>query len=326
MLASILALFGCKPSSSSTTPAAAPSSWGKCTVLAAKEDHPSKVISDGTSVFFVTGGTVASEREGTNNIKRVDLQDGTVSVLVAGGKTTPRPALALDEQHLYWTDGGRILRVPKSGGESTVVAANARTLPSELAVDDRNIYWLAWTGEGTRPQPVMAAPKSGGDARQIAPPQYGANGICLEGAFLFWAAPAGIHRVAKDGGEPTIIYPSPKDKGATVGLGLDTENFYYAQLRESRGHSGLMKLPRNGGTPTLLAAPMVSVREFLVDATHVYFFADDGELAMLRRVAKTGGEVETLDRGKPGWLQYLAGDAAHVYFTDIARVYRLPKP
>jgi hypothetical protein len=68
----LLAILGCR-STTRRTP-----SWTKAKVLADNEDHPSKVISDGRFLFYVTGGTVASKNEGTNNIKRIDLQSGTV--------------------------------------------------------------------------------------------------------------------------------------------------------------------------------------------------------------------------------------------------------
>src|SRR5205807_930990 len=93
-------------------------SWTKAKVLSDKEDHPSRIVSDGAAVYFVTGGTVASMNEGTNNIKRISLNDGAVTILVKGGKQIPEAMLAVDNKYLYWSDGGNILRLPKAGGTS----------------------------------------------------------------------------------------------------------------------------------------------------------------------------------------------------------------
>src|SRR5437588_7047036 len=92
----LLAILGCR-----STPK--PPSWIKAKTLADKEDHPSKIISDGSFVYYVTGGTVASMNEGTNNIKRLSLRDGNVSVLVKGGRLIPEETLALDDKYLYWS-------------------------------------------------------------------------------------------------------------------------------------------------------------------------------------------------------------------------------
>src|SRR5436190_8594688 len=84
-------------------------SWGKARVLADKEDHPSTIVTDNEAVYFVTGGTVASQHEGTNNIKKILLTDGGVSVFVRGGDVIPDTTLAIDDKYLYWSDGGSIL-------------------------------------------------------------------------------------------------------------------------------------------------------------------------------------------------------------------------
>ena len=103
----LLAVLGCR----SITQKAP--SWTKAKVLSDNEDHPSKIICDGQSVFYVTGGTVASQHEGTNNIKRISLKDGSVSVIVKGGDRIPDATLAADAKFLYWSDGANIMRVAK---------------------------------------------------------------------------------------------------------------------------------------------------------------------------------------------------------------------
>ncbi len=139
-LFSVLILFlacilGCK----STAPGP---SWTKTKVLSHDEDHPSRIIADDSFVYFVNGaGTIAAKNEGTNNIKRISLKDGSVSVLVKGGEHFPSDALAVDDKFLYWSAGGTILRVRKDGGGSEAVVSDAPGSPAEMAVDNENIYW-----------------------------------------------------------------------------------------------------------------------------------------------------------------------------------------
>jgi hypothetical protein len=141
----IACIFGCK------------SAVWKARVLADNQDHPSKIISDGSSVFYVTGGTQASQNEGTNNVNRISLKDGSVSVLVKGGEHLPSQTLAVDERFVYWSEPGRIFRVPKAGGESEMIVSDAPGKPDEMVLDDENIYW-------TEPVPktIGYAPLDGG--------------------------------------------------------------------------------------------------------------------------------------------------------------------
>ena len=152
----VFAIAGCRGTKTTTS-----ASWSRAKVLADKEDHPSKIVTDGDAVYYVTGGTVASQHEGTNNIKKISLKDGSVSVLVKGGELIPDPTLAIDDKYLYWSDGGNIYRVAKSGGTSEKIIPNAPQ-PDEIVMDDENIYWLIWGGEGSPPQPLMIASKKSG--------------------------------------------------------------------------------------------------------------------------------------------------------------------
>jgi len=108
----LLAILGCRSTLQN------PPSWTKAKVLADKEDHPSKIISDGSFVYYVTGGTVASMNEGTNNIKRLSLRDGSVSVLVKGGQLIPEETLAADDKFLYWSDGENSIGFPKTAARA----------------------------------------------------------------------------------------------------------------------------------------------------------------------------------------------------------------
>lgn len=302
-------------------------SWSKAKVLSEKEDHPSKIVSDGEAVYFVTGATVASLNEGTNNIKRISLSDGTVSILVKGDRVIPDQTLAFDDRFLYWSDGGNIMRVLKSGGDSEKLIPNAPK-PDEIVMDDKNIYWLIWTGEGSPPAPIVFAPRNGGEAQQLTPPQPPTSGICLDGDSVYWMTGDGIKRISKAGGEITDFY-RPPNKQPSLGLQQDAENFYFCQMNE-RGHSALMKLNKQSREITQLAPSINHTMEFVVAGRHVYYFDEVpksgsfGPVA-LRRVSTTGGAPVEIDQGNAGWIKYLAVDEKQIYFTDISKVYALPK-
>ena len=317
----LMVILACRSTNQPASP-----SWTKAKVLSDQEDHPSKIISDGSFVYYVTGGTVASMNEGTDNIKRLSLRDGSVSVLVKGGRLIPDETLALDDRFLYWSDGGNIYRISKDGGESEKIIPGAPK-PDEMVMDDENIYWVIWTGEGSPPKPIMYAPKKGGAARQLTPPQRPTTGICLDGDSVFFMTGEGLKKIPKTGGAIVDIYRNPST-APTLQLQQDADSFYFCQM-DSWGHSALMKLNKKTGDVTQLA-PINHTMEFTVSDGWVYYFQDVagegsfGPVALLR-VATSGGYTVEIDRGNAGWIKHVAVDPKQIYFTDISKVYALVK-
>jgi hypothetical protein len=316
------AVLNCRSINRPATP-----SWTKAKVLSDKEDHPSKIVTDGDAVYFVTGGTVASMDEGTNNIKRISLSDGAVTILVKGGKQIPEAMLAVDDKYLYWSDGGNILRLPKAGGTSEKIIPGVGQ-PDEIVMDSESFYWLIWTGEGSPPQPIMYAPKKGGEAKQLTPPQPPTTGLCLDGGFVYFMTGDGIKRVPKLGGEIVEVYRNPST-APTLQLQQDADGFYFCQM-DTMGDSHLMKLNKKNGELKSLAASINHTMEFAVSDGWVYYFSEvQGEGSFgpvsLLRVATIGSYATEIDRGNAGWVKYLAVDAKQIYFTDISKVYALAK-
>jgi hypothetical protein len=318
----LLAVLGCRSTNFSNGP-----SWTKTKVLSEKEDHPSKIVTDGEAVFFITGGTVASMNEGTNNIKKISLKDGAISVIVKGGKIIPDEMLAVDDKYLYWSDGGNIMRVPKGGGDSEKIIPGAPK-PDEIVMDDENFYWLIWGGEGSPPQPVMYAPKSGGAPKELTPRFLGTSGISIDQDYVYWMTGDGIKKISKKGGDVIDVYRNTS-KSPSLGLLQDAGNFYFAQMN-SKGHSALMKLDKKTAVATQIAASINHVMDFTADDESIYYFdnvpgkGSFGPVALMK-VSKSGGSPIEIDQGTAGWIKHLAVDAKQVYFTDIAKVYAIAK-
>ena len=318
----LFAVLACRSTNQPNAPG-----WTKAKVLSEKEDHPSKIVADGEAVYFVTGGTIASMNAGTNNIKKISLKDGVVSILVKGGKIIPDTTLAIDDKFVYWSDGGNIMRVAKGGGESEKIIPSAPK-PDEIVIDDENIYWLIWGGEGSPPEPVMFAPKNGGTPKELTPRYMGTSGISLDRDFVYWMTGDGIKKVSKKGGEVIEVYRNTS-KTPSLGLLQDNDNFYFLQM-DSRGHSVLMKLNKKSGEVTQITPSINHTMEFMFDGEYFYYFDEVpktgsfGPVA-LRKVSKNGGESIELDQGNAGWIDHLAFDAKQIYFTDISKVYALAK-
>ena len=318
----VLAVLSCRGPNISKSP-----SWSNAKVLSDKEDHPSKIVTDGEAIYYVTGGTVASQHEGTNNIKKISLQDGSVSVLVKGGELIPDPTLAIDDKYLYWSDGGNLYRVSKGGGTSEKIVPGAPK-PDEIVSDDQNFYWLIWGGEGSPPSPLMVAPKKGGEAKPLTPKYLGASGIAIDKQSVYWMTGDGIKTISKNGGEVTDVYRN-SSKSPSLELQMDGDNFYFCQMG-GNGYSALMKLSRKTNELTQLAPSINHTFDFVIDDRSVYYFdnvkgqGSFGPVALMK-VSKNGGNPVEIDRGEAGWIKYLALGKNQIYFTDIARVYALAK-
>jgi hypothetical protein len=318
----VFALLACRSTNQPKSP-----SWTKAKVLSDKEDHPSRIVTDDEAVYYITGGTIASQHEGTNNIKKISLKDGAVSVLVKGGAIIPDEMLAIDDKYLYWSDGANIMRVSKLGGESEKLIPNAPK-PDEIVMDADNFYWVIWGGEGSPPESLMSAPKKGGEAKDLTPKYLGTSGIAVDKDFVYWMTGDGIKKVAKSGGEVSDVYRN-SSKSPSLGLRLDADNFYFCQMATG-GYSALMKLSKKTNQVTQLAPSINHVMDFIIDDRDVYYFdnvkgeGSFGPVALMK-VSKAGGNPVELDLGNGGWTKHLAVDSKQIYFTDISKVYAIAK-
>jgi len=118
-----------------------------------------KLALDGANIYYTgwsytTNGAIASILVGPTS-------GGTPTVLATGHPSSG--ALAVDTQHVYWTDkdwsngNGSIRRVPKAGGTAETVVACGSCTPVVIRLDSANLYYRNNDGD------VWSRAKSGGD-------------------------------------------------------------------------------------------------------------------------------------------------------------------
>jgi len=296
--------------------------WVKSKVLADKLDHPSALAADDSLIYFITGGTVASQKEGTNNVMVMPTAGGApITVFQGGDKYIPDTYILLtDETHIYFSVGS-LVRIPKLGGTPEKISVAGK--PTDFVMDNENYYWHPYVGEGMPPAPFYSLSKKGGEAKAITDPRPSANGLCIDDEFIYWVQTDGIYKMQKKGGDIVKVYSTP-DKQITSGLQIDSENFYFTQ---GDGKQALMKLSKEGGEATQLAPSINQTMDFLVDDTNVYYFANQGsfEPLALKKVSKKGGDAVTMDQGEAGWIGHLAQNKTHIFFTDISKLRSIQK-
>ena len=108
-----------------------PADGGPARVLAEEQTGPDDLLLDGGDLFFTSHVAFGDDPA---SVMRADTEGGGAEVLLTD--LAARPGIALDGDHLYVADGpgGRILRLPRTGGAAEVIAAGQ---PGPVAVAAR---------------------------------------------------------------------------------------------------------------------------------------------------------------------------------------------
>jgi hypothetical protein len=150
------------------------------------------IVTDGDFLHevsrLVVDGDVLAESSWTDGVRV-----GAVTV-----SSIPAWNLAMDATTVYFSSmDGRVLRVPRSGGDAVEMATVSPALHGRvgLAVDDTNLYFTT--------SAVMRAPKSGGTASVVAESstEPRVTDVAIDGECVYWIAVDG------SGGH---IYAGPK--------------------------------------------------------------------------------------------------------------------
>lgn len=295
-----------------------PKTWVRSTRLADNVDHPLGLAVDGEHLYFVSGGFVRAE----NAVRRVPTAGGPVETLVKissliGGE------LAVDATHVYFTSDSdnAILRVSKSGGEATQLAKVAA--PKYLALDATHVYFVTLSREANGGT-VQRIAKAGGPPEVLTSGQPGLDSVVVDAQHVYFRSNQGLWKLAKTGGAPQSLVTITEKQNLKRLVADDSYLYFFLETSRS-GKFAVARLSKNGGTPEVLSPIVDSAGRLALSDSHVYFFrAASLNDNVLAKVAKTGGEAETVDGAGPnnGYLTVAYGNA---YFPDVATIYRVPK-
>jgi sugar lactone lactonase YvrE len=158
--------------------------------------------------------------------------------------------LAIDNTAVYWTvigtqaagfQDGAVRSVPLSGGPVTTLASG-QTFPASLAVDRDAVYWVSFAGGPS--SAVMRAAKTGGAPSPLATLSVGQDpsGIAVDDAFVY---------VADE----------------------------HEALNTDEAEGTIVKLPKAGGDPIVLASGQQRPISIAIDDDSVYWTTEgDGAI------------------------------------------------
>ncbi len=119
---------------------------------------------------------------------------------------------------------------------------------------------------------LMSVAKSGGTATTLTSGGGGIpDGPAFDGTRLYWTTsggwtapipPSTLRALPATGGAPTLV-ASPDQPGD---LAVDANDVYFADSDKT-----IMKVPKSGGTPTVLATQLNRPMSLVVDDSNVYW-------------------------------------------------------
>lgn len=305
--------------------------WTKSRKIAGKEQrlsHISGLVTDGKFAYITIGGTVADQNEGTNGLRKVNLDSGAVTSL-DNGEYMPQSengGLAIDDKFIYWNGGGKIWRIAKDDGKPEAVASENVGIGVDLVIDNEKIYWANHSyysaNSPTRPSPIYVVSKQGGKPEIFADQQNIPHSLAADENFVYWVTPTSILKQAKTSGQVQVIYQAT-DKEGIDELTQDEENLYFGFRGAGESRWDLRKVSKQGGEPQTLVKKY-SLKPVVVDDANIYFFNEDGMTKdALCKVSKNGGEVTKLDGGYSSGV--IAQSKLQVFFASLDDIYSFQK-
>lgn len=236
-------------------------------------------------------------------------------------------AIAVDASFVFVTtavDGGKVLRIPKTGGEPVTLTSGLGR-PRHLALDAERV-WVTSPMDGR----VLGVAKDGSAVQELVPASPGhPHGIARAGESTVWVRQGpGAKAGALFSWEPALAGP------ALLAGGLDDPgplevgggDVYWID-NTSGGTPGIWHFaPATTAVPQLLAPlPAANGNDLALSETHVYYAMN----AEVGRVPRMGGAREPLAAGKFASALALAPATGELYWveggaTSSGRLVRMP--
>lgn len=224
----------------------------------------------------------------TGSIKSI-LKTGEETTLWVQGGDAPRK-LALDDDSLYWSEGGpigdiegfgRIARIAISEGPIETLVAGISVDNPPIAVDDNAVY----VADKFR---IKKIPIAGGVPVTLASAYNAVGGLATDGAYVYWAdgAFSTIHKVPVSGGAVNVL--SGVLSGPSGPVRLYGNNVYWMTNFSSINKASIF----GGEAPVTIAGNLPFLDDFVVSENQIYFSEHD--TGNIRKISISGGTPSTL--------------------------------
>lgn len=230
-------------------------------------------------------------------------------------------SLAVDGDIVFWASGDDVLQRHDATGNRALLTESLTI--SSIAVDATRVYY-------TIANELRSVPRNGGAPTTIATDVGYAFGLVLDGSdFYLLDRGTGILdgrvlRVDASGAVDVLV----DGLDIPTGIAIDGDSLYVAAVADFPSDGGnvegpLLRIPKDGGEPVLLAQNLYGPSSVGVDDTNVYVAAQiengaAGPLGTIVKVAKNGGAVTTVFTGSEALSLDVTIDGATAYMTSYA--------
>jgi hypothetical protein len=192
---------------------------GAASPVATNQHVKGSLVAEGGFVYFVTDlyGPMDMAFTGMDAIVRIPVGGGTSEVLFAG--VTPEAAgLAVDADHLYFSDQTGVFARPKAGGSNTPFGMSS-IQGSAFAVDGKHLVLVEVSAIGMGD---LALYSLDGTGRVVLSSKLAASPLALDGSGVYAKQDNHLVRFALDGKSQTTLTTT-----APRAIALDAGNIYF---------------------------------------------------------------------------------------------------
>ncbi|AKT39428.1 hypothetical protein [Chondromyces crocatus] len=241
---------------------------------------------------------------------------GTCQPVVLADTQNNPWTIALDDEHVYWTNGGQaasgngsVARVRKMGGDVQMIATGQSYPFIGIAVADDHVYWTNYT-DGT----VRRALIIGGGEETLATGQANPKGIVVDATHAYWANNNGtIMRHPRGGSAQPPELLSSVSGTKPYGVALGNGGIYWTVASANVG--SIQFLPLAGGPPAPIAEQQDLPLYLATDTEHVYW-VNTAAGPSIARAPLAGGAVDVLGSSPSAGAYGMTVAGDDVYFTN----------
>ncbi|HEY3500619.1 MAG TPA: hypothetical protein VGK73_38260 [Polyangiaceae bacterium] len=259
-------------------------------------------------------------------VYRTSHDGGAFSPIVS---LPPRPLgesalvdMVTDGEHLFYTDGQALLRVPVAGGTPEVLTEGWDRI-QRLVFDDENLYFTD-SQRGAVVKIAKCATAPGGSEGD--PGAGGSGGQAGQGGSAGQAGSSSQGGTGGSAGSCPHGCPEPTPVATIAspfGLAID-ESYLYFSIYAVAG--SVQRVSLAGGSPEAVVTGQVGPHDIAVDDTYVYSCLQDSQAGHLAKALKGGGPSQTIAQGIANGVGRAISDGAFVYygsgFNGIYRIHR----
>jgi hypothetical protein len=213
-------------------------------------------------------------------VHSVDVEGGSVELLLAQDIAYTAYSFAVDDTHFYFTGSSNVYAAAKTGGvfEQLAGPVDGMSFRQALAVDGTYVYWTGWEG-------IYRVPKAGGETELWV--MVCASHLWLDGETLYFGCSDFTGFGRRNVSEPPNLdfsFESVQSEGTPEEFTGDEDQLFFIDTLNVGGNY-VGSVPKEGGDTVTLAELPAFGDSIAVDATRVFFGAQQG----LYAVPKSGG-------------------------------------